>query len=274
MIKSMTGFGRARRLISPWGRVVLEIRSVNHRFFDIVLHLPEGFSHLEHRLKDEVAKRVKRGHIICRLEVNTHQLKKPVLNKQLIKEYYLALKQISQQFKLKQAIDINTLVGLPGIWSVQPQHYLSISWMKLKPLIKEALDALIKIRQQEGRALYQDLRLRSERLDKILRVVKRRSKEVIRQRLNLYNTEEEKNALLKSSDINEEIVRLSFHLKNLTRCLKNKKAVGKELDFILQEMQREANTIGAKSIDAVVSSKVIGMKDEIEKMREQVQNVE
>jgi uncharacterized protein (TIGR00255 family) len=274
MIKSMTGFGRARRFIPPWGRVSLEIRSVNHRFLDIVLHLPEGLFYLEQRIKDEIAKRIKRGHIICRLEINTTQLKKAILNKQLIKEYYLALKQISRQFKLKQDIDINTLAELPGVWSVQAQPSISLSWGKLRSLVEEALDTLIKRRQQEGRALYQDLRVRAGRLDRILKIIKQKSKRVIRQKLCLYSTEEEKNAFLKSSDINEETVRLGFHLKNLARCLKNNKAVGKELDFILQEMQREANTIGAKSIAATVSAKVIRMKDEIEKMREQVQNVE
>ena len=274
MIKSMTGFGRARRFISPWGRVGLEIRSVNHRFLDIALHLPEGSLHLEQRLKEAIAKRIKRGHIICRLEINTFQLKKPVLNKHLIKEYYLSLKKISKQLKIRQDIDINTLVGLPGVWSAQPYPSLSLNWIKLRPLIGEALDMLVKRRQQEGRALYKDLKLRAERLERILTIVKQRSRQVIKQRLSLCSGEEEKNAFLKSSDINEEVVRLSFHLTTLIRCFKNKKSVGKELDFILQEMQREANTIGAKSIDSIVSSKVISMKDEIEKMREQVQNVE
>jgi len=274
MIKSMTGFGAAKGFISPWGRVNLEIRSINHRFLDIVLHLPEGFLHLEQKLKDEIAKRIKRGHIICRLEINPLQLKKPVLNKHLIKEYYFSLKQISRQLNLKQDININTLAGLPGIWTIQSQLSLSLSWSKIKPLVKEALDILIQRRQQEGRALYQDLGARVQRLGEALKIIKRRFKKVIKQRIRSYNTEEEKNNFLRSSDINEEVVRLSFHLKNFTRCLKNKKAVGKELDFILQEMQREANTIGAKSIDAIISNRVIGMRSEIEKMREQVQNVE
>lgn len=275
MIKSMTGFGRARGFISPWGRVSLEMRSVNRRFLEIVLHLPEGFLHLEQRLKDEIGKRIRRGHIICRLEINLLQLKKPVLNKHLIKQYYLSLRQISQQLNLKDKnININTLAGLPGIWSIQSQSSLIPNWRKIKPLVKEALDRLIQRRELEGRALYQDLKARAQRLEEILRIVKARFKKVIKQRLRLYNTEEEKDGFLRSSDINEEIVRLSFHLKNFNHCLKNKKAVGKELDFILQEMQREANTIGAKSQDAVISSRVVGMKSEIEKMREQVQNVE
>ncbi len=275
MIKSMTGFGKARGFISPWGAINLEIRSTNHRFLDIILHLPEGFLHLEQRLKDEIGKKVRRGHIVCRLEVNPLKLKRPVLNKHLIKEYYLSLRQISRQLDLKdENIDINTLAGLPGIWSIQSGLSLPLSWGGIKPLIKEALDTLIKKRQQEGTAMSRDLRASAQRLDKILKIIKTRFKKVIKQRLRLYNTEEEKNSFLRSSDINEEIVRLSFHLKNFTRSLKNKKVVGKELDFILKEMQREANTIGAKSVDTVISNRIIRIKSEIEKMREQVQNVE
>ena len=275
MIRSMTGFGRIRGFIAPRGRVILEIRSVNHRFLDVVLHLPEGLLHLEQRLKDEIGKRIRRGHIICRLEVGPFQLKRPVLNKHLIKQYYLSLKQISKQLNLKENISINTLMGLSGVWSMQSQPSLSISWTRIKPLVKGALDILIQKRQREGRMLYRDLVTRAQRLDRILKIIKTRFRNVIKQRVKRYDSEEEKNGFLKSSDINEEVVRLSFHLKNFIRCLKNTKvAVGKELDFILQEMQREANTIGAKSIDAIISNRVIGMKSEIEKMREQVQNVE
>lgn len=274
MIKSMTGFGKARGFIPQWGRINVEIRSVNHRFLDIVLHLPEGCLHLEQKLKDEISKSIKRGHVICRLEVNIPQFKKPILNKHLIKEYYLALKQISKQFNLKQGLDINTLAGLPGVWSIQSQIPLSLSWVIIRSLVKEALGRLIYRRRQEGRATYNDLIVRAQRLKEILKVIKARFKKVIKQKLRLYNNGEEKNSFLRSSDINEEIVRLSFHLKSFTRCLKDTKSMGKELDFILQEMQREANTTGAKSIDAAISNKVIGMKSEIEKMREQVQNVE
>ena len=276
MIKSMTGFGKGRGYISPWGRVSVEIRSVNHRFLDIVLHLPEGLLLFEQRLREEIGKRIKRGHIICRLEINALQLKKPVLNKYLIKEYHLSLKRISRQLNLKDKdIDINTLIGLPGVLSMQPQSSLSLSWRRLKPLVNKALDRLVQRRELEGRALYRDLGIRMQRLGQMLTMVKSRFKKVTQRRLGLYNTEEEKSSFLKSSDINEEIVRLAFHLKNFTRCFRNKKTViGKELDFILQEMQRETNTIGAKSIDILISSKVIGMKSEIEKMREQVQNVE
>jgi uncharacterized protein (TIGR00255 family) len=275
MIKSMTGFGRARGFIPAWGRVSVEIRSTNRRFLDIAAHLPEVLLHLEQKLKDEIGRAIKRGHIICRIEANPLYLKKPVINKRLIKEYYLALRRISRQLKLKDInININLLAGLPGVWSVESEAPLSLSWAKIKPVVKRALTSLSQRRQQEGRALYQDLRQRARRIGELLAIIKTRSKMVIGQRLKLYKSEEEKSSFLRSADINEEIVRLSFHLKNFTRCLKNKKAMGKELDFILQEMQREANTIGGKSIDAAISGKVVRMKSEIEKMREQVQNVE
>ena len=274
MITSMTGFGKEREFIAPWGRISLEIRSLNHRFLVIVLHLPEGLLHLEQSLKEEIAKKIKRGHIVCRMEVNNLHFKTPVLNKNLIKKYYFLLRQASKELKIKQDLDINILAGLPGIWSVQSKESLSIDWTTIRPLAQKALKMLIKKRQQEGRAISEDIQLGIQRSEKLLKIVKIRIKTVIQRKLNFYKTDEEKSSFLRTADINEEIVRLSFHLKNFNRCLKNNKPIGKELDFILQEMQREANTIGAKSIDASISNRVIGIKSEIEKMREQVQNVE
>lgn len=274
MIESMTGYSRARQFISPWGRVSLEMRSVNHRFLDLILHLPEGFLHLEQKIKEEVARRVRRGHIICRLEVKVHELKSPTMNKRLISEYYFSLKKICRELKLSEDISINTLMSLPGVCSIQSQPPLSLNWPRIKPLVKAALDRLVQRRQQEGRALYRDLKARVENLAGILKKIKARFRKAIKQRLEIYNNDADKNSFLRSSDINEEIVRLSFHLKNFARCLRSKKAVGKELDFILQEMQREANTMGAKSIDTFISGRTVRIKSEIEKMREQAQNVE
>ena len=168
MIKSMTGFARARRILPPWGRVSLEIRSVNHRFLDIVLHVPDGFFYLEQKIKDEISKRIKRGHILCRIEINTAHLKKPLLNKQLIGQYYVVLRQIARKFKLEQGIDINSLAMLPGVWSVQSYPHLSLSWRRLRPLLKDALDTLVSKRQQEGRALYKDLQSSADKLARIL----------------------------------------------------------------------------------------------------------
>ncbi|MFH1577525.1 MAG: YicC/YloC family endoribonuclease [Candidatus Omnitrophota bacterium] len=274
MIKGMTGFGRARKVIPPLGKVNLEIRSVNHRYFDAVLHLPDGFMYLERKLKDEISKRIKRGHIVCRLEVNLYQFKKPGLNTRVIKEYHSLLKKVSRQFGLKQDININTLMGLPGIWNMESQSSLSVGWPKIKPLLNEALDKLIQRRRQEGKALYQDMRARAKGINAMLKAVNTRFNKVTKQRLKKYDSDIEKNSFLKSADINEEIVRLNFHLKSFLERLNDKKAVGKELDFMLQEMQRETNTIGAKSIDSFISGRIVSMKSEIERMREQVQNVE
>ena len=274
MIKSMTGFGAAKDFVSSYGRVNLEIRSNNHRFLDIVLHLPEGFLHLEQKIKAEIAKRVRRGHVVCRLEMNSFQLKKPVLNERLIKEYYYCLKRLGRQLNLSQNIDINLLAGMPGVWSMQVRQAASLGWPKIRPLVKVALDKFVQGRQQEGKALCSDLKARLRQINEILATVKIRFQKALVQGLKLRKQEDEKSSFLKSVDINEELVRLAFHLKNFERCLHGNRAAGKELDFILQEMQREANTMGAKSINARIASRVVSMKSEIEKMREQVQNVE
>ncbi len=274
MIKSMTGFGAAKGFISPCGSTNLEIRSNNHRFLDIVLHLPEGFLHLEQSIKSEIAKKMKRGHIVCRLEVNPFQLKKPLLNTHLIRDYYLSLKQISRQLNLKQQVDINTLAALPGVWTMQSRSVVALSWTKLRPLVKKAVDKIVQVRSREGRALCKDLRSRVSQAEKLLGVVKTKFKKVVEAKVKNCKTEDEKNGFLKSADITEEVVRLAFHLKNFRGCLQSSNDVGKELDFVLQEMQRESNTIGAKSIDGFISGCAVRLKSEIEKMREQVQNVE
>ena len=274
MIKSMTGFAKTSAFIAPWGRVNLEMRSVNHRFLDISLHLPEGLMHLEPRLKEEMARKIRRGHILCRFEINLYNHKKPVLNTRLITEYYRALQKLRRYLGLKQELDINTLAVLPGAWTMQSAPRFCVNWLKIRPLVRQALEQLIDKRQKEGQVLGRDLKARAGRLQESLNAVKQRFNMLIKQRLKQYTSEAEKNSFLKSSDISEEIVRLDFHLKSFTRCLKSKKSVGKELDFVLQEMQREANTVGAKSIDALISGRIVGLKSEIEKMREQVQNVE
>lgn len=276
MINSMTGFGTATSTVPTLGRVSLEIRSTNHRFLDIILHLPEGCMHWEEGLRNLISKRIKRGHVICKLEVVNLPAKNFVLNKHLLKKYYLSLTQISRQLHLKQGVSLDALMELPGIWITNSTSSLRTYWPMIKGLAEKALDRLMQKRQKEGRAIYSDLEAKLLRLNEAIKTIRVRFKKVITQRLSLFNTDEEKNSFLKSSDINEELVRLSFHLKNLTSQLRSKseRAVGKELDFILQEMQRETNTIGAKSIDALISGKVVGIKSDIEKMREQIQNIE
>jgi uncharacterized protein (TIGR00255 family) len=140
--------------------------------------------------------------------------------------------------------------------------------------LERALDDLVKTRKNEGQALHKYLKKRAEALSINLQAVKLRFKEAIKAKLSILITDEERSSFLKESDINEELERLTFHIGNFKNKLTQSGPVGKELDFIAQEMQREANTLAAKSFDVGVSGKVVEMKSQIEKIREQVQNIE
>jgi uncharacterized protein (TIGR00255 family) len=197
------------------------------------------------------------------------------INKPLIKNYLADLARIKEQFKIKDEITLDTLIHLPGVLSLMPSPASGgLVWPALKTLISSAVEALDKTRQKEGLALYRYLKNRAQGLVQDLNNVHSRFKKVIMDKLSSIDTDEERAAFLKDTDITEEIERLSFHSRNLLKKLRQNGSIGKELDFIAQEMQREANTMAAKSCDGMVSSRVIKIKSQIEKIREQLQNVE
>ena len=274
MIKGMTGFGAATGNVKPWGRLTLEIRSINHRFLDIVLHLPGGFSRLEDELKQEITKRLVRGRVTCTLNINGGATQKASLNKALLRRYFLELQKVKRELRLREEININNLMHLPGVWTVEEVQAGNESAAAIKLLLKKALDELVRCRQKEGQQMHRDLIGRLRRTREILSQIHARYAQVLRHRVAQIASPEEQNAFLKDADITEELVRLRFHLKSAMARLNSSGAVGKELDFIAQEMQREINTVGAKSIDAAVSGKVVQIKSEIEKIREQLQNIE
>jgi len=271
----MTGFGNSEANIPGLGKASFEIRSVNHRFLDVVCHLPEGFSYLEEKIKKEIAKKIKRGRVVCLLNIITKPRERFLINKQLLKEYYSSLSSLRRQLNIKQPLQLDTLIHLPGVLSIEEgRNHNHKTWRKLKTLINVVLADLVTTRVKEGQALYLDLKQRNEELKNNLEVIKKRFKRVIKEKVSKIPTAEEKASFIKSSDITEEIIRINYHVNNFKKKLKKSGLIGKELDFIAQELSREANTMGAKSIDAIISSSVVAMKSQIEKIREQLQNVE
>lgn len=274
MIQSMTGFGSRERVMGAWGKICVELRSANHKFLDTVFHLPEGFLSLEEKIKKEIETRIKRGRLTCvitRLGTKTTYV---FINKALLKTYVLRLKNIKEEFQIQDEISLDGLIHLPGVLSLEERVSKLNLWPQLKILVKSALDDLIKMRKKEGSAIFRFLKNRLDLLLADLKVIKLRFKKAIKKRLSKINTDEERVSFLKETDITEEIERLAFHIRNFKNKLYKNGAMGKELDFIAQEMQREANTLGAKSFDAIISGRVIEIKSQIEKMREQVQNIE
>ncbi|MFA4984547.1 MAG: YicC/YloC family endoribonuclease [Candidatus Omnitrophota bacterium] len=275
MIKSMTGFGRREARVEPFGKIQVELRSINHKFLDIVLHLPEGFLSLEERVKKEIESRVKRGRITCVVSISGARANSVVINKKLLGNYLLALAEIKKKFRLKNNISLESLIQLPGVLGLEesPLSYEKI-WPHLRVLLAASLDNMSAMRRREGAALYRHLKNRATTVSGYLDSIRAHFKKAVKRRLERLPSDEERSSFLRDSDIAEEIERLAFHVSSFKSKIAKNGSIGKELDFISQEMQREANTMGAKSCDKIISQKAVQIKSQVEKIREQLQNVE
>jgi len=275
MIKSMTGFGSSAAIVAPFGKISVEIRSTNHKFLETVVHLPEGFLALEERIKKEVETKVSRGRTVCTVNIIGTEGSGVFVNKDLLAKYISALQFIKGRFSLRGHISLDAIIHLPGVLSLAENAVSKDkAWPRLKILINRALTDLMHTRCREGAALGRYLQKRTRTLTQDLDTIKARFDMAVKKKLATLFTDEERSSFLKNSDITEEIERLTFHISNLKRKLSRNGPMGKELDFIAQEMQREANTIGAKSCSSGISAKVVEIKSKIEKIREQVQNIE
>ena len=275
MINSMTGFGSSEAEVSSIGRINVELRCTNHKFSESVFHLPEGLLSLEDKLKKEIEGKIKRGRIYCAINIKGQLAQGIFVNRKLLKNYLHELNSLKREFKINDGLNLDLLIRLPGILSLKEDKPIGAHiWEKLKPIFLQALTSLLIARQKEGRALVALLKKRSARLKKDLVFIKRRFVVAVNNRLKKIQAEEERLAFLKGTDVTEETDRLYFHINNFQHKIALGGAVGKELDFITQEMQREANTLAAKSFDLIISGRAVEMKSQIEKIREQVQNIE
>ena len=273
--QSMTGFGTATGSLARFGTASVDLRSSNHKYLEIVLHLPNGFMVLEDYLKKEVEKIISRGRITLVVNVGINPFQKVSVNKGLFKDYYRSIKDVQNEFHINGEIGIANLLNLQGVLSLCEDKADARKYLpELKKIFQPALDGLLKSRKKEGQALRVYLKNHGRKLKEGLVAVTKRFNHVVAEKVKVLKTEDEKSCFLKNSDIGEELERLEYHIRNFIHKLDTGGILGKELDFIAQEMQRETNTIGAKSCDAVVSGHVIQLKSEVERIREQVQNVE
>ncbi|MFC1704191.1 YicC/YloC family endoribonuclease [Candidatus Omnitrophota bacterium] len=271
-MRSMTGFGQASMQVAQ-GKINVEIRSLNHRFFDAVLHLPNGFNQFDDKIRKELQKRISRGRINLSISYIPSKSQKVVLNKALAQNYIKTLRQLNKKLRLKDDIGLSHLLALQGVLTLSENNSQVQLWPALKRVINAALVKLIRMRDAEGKSVERDIAKHLARLGQSLQLLAKESKNVIKRKSkNL--PPDDCSMFLKSTDINEEIARLGFHVKNFNTKQAKDHAQGKELDFITQEMQREVNTIGAKLPDSKISYFVVTMKSLVEKMREQLQNVE
>ncbi len=271
----MTGFGSREADIDSVGKIHVEMRCTNHKFVETVFHLPEGMLFLEDKLKKEIESRVRRGRVFCAINIKGREAQGVFVNRKLLKKYIQELNSIKKEFKIKDGLTVDSLIRLPGILLLKENKPGGMYvWEHIRPLVRQTISQLLKTRQKEGGALGRLLMKRSGLLKNDLALIKRRFCSAVKMRLRKIKSEEERSAFLRGADIAEEIDRLTFHIANFQQKIAKGGTVGKELDFITQEMQREANTLAAKSFDLLISGRAVQMKSQIEKIREQVQNIE
>ena len=291
MIKSMTGFGQARGGRPPFNWSI-EIRSWNHRFFECSTRLPSLLNGLEEKVRDVVHRRIKRGKISVSVSLRNGSDSGPlVLDEKKIDFYLRAIRNIQRKYHLKDSINMNTLLSIPGLFTTNPREELTDAhWRELSLLLDQAAGRLVQTEIKEGAALARDLKKRISFIEKSLAHVEAVRKRMLKERLerlqarvaelveanavNPKRLEEEIILFIERSDITEELVRAQHHLSAFGKALEETSEVGKKLDFIAQEILREVNTIVSKSQDAVIADHVVGIKSELEKIREQIQNVE
>ena len=293
MIKSMTGFGRSE-VVTDERKITIELKSVNHRYLDLSIKMPKKLSFLEGSIRNLMKTYIQRGKVDVYITYEDYTINNGTLkyNKELAAEYIACLKQIQQDFDLDYDIKVSTLSRYPDILTMEEQSVDEEElWSILEPPVREACEKFIQSRTQEGHNLEKDLLEKLDGLDKKVTRIEERSPEVV----NAYRTklEAKVSELLEDTQIDdnriaaevilfsdkicndEETVRLHSHVKNMKKMLTTEtEGIGRKLDFMAQEMNREANTILSKSSDMEISDIAIDLKTEIEKIREQIQNIE
>lgn len=293
MIKSMTGFGRAE-VVTNERKITIELKSVNHRYLDLNIKMPKKLSFLEGAIRNLMKTYIQRGKVDVYITYEDYTMNHGALkyNKELACEYLTYLKQMQEDFGLDYDVKVSTLSRYPDVFSMEEQSVDEKAlWGFMEGPLREACEKFVQTRTLEGRNLEKDLLEKLESLEAKVVCVEERAPEVV----NAYRAKLEAKVaeLLEDTQIDdnriaaevilfsdkicndEETVRLRSHIKNMKKMLTTEKeGIGRKLDFMAQEMNREANTILSKSNDLETSNIAIDLKTEIEKIREQIQNVE
>jgi len=287
MIQSMTGFGKTILEIKN-KTITVEIRSLNSKQLDVSARLPVLYKEKELELRNIIRQSLERGKIDVSISIDTIEKEKiPSINQAVVKNYYEQLKQISGELAIDQILPV--IMRLPDTLKIEKQELDEKEWEQVKTGVKEAIHELISFRKQEGKALQKDIHHRVTQISKLLDNIEPYEKErigKIKTRIN-HNLseflatesidqnrfEQEMIYYLEKFDITEEKVRLLNHCDYFLQTLKLKLPAGKKLGFIAQEMGREINTLGSKANDSDIQKLVVQMKDELEKIKEQLLNV-
>ena len=291
MIKSMTGYGRAK-LSKDDREYQIEIKSVNHRYLDISVRIPKQLSYLEETIKKEIAKKVKRGKIdvFVTFENNSLEGKEIKINTELAKAYIDELKKLAEKENILSDIQVTEISKYPDVLNIQSSQDDEKITEEVLETITIATDNLVQMRETEGNKISEDLLKRLNIINKKVEEIAKLSTGLIEE--YVVKLEERINEILKNQEIDktrlaqevviyadkcsieEEVTRLNSHISQFKNLLNSNEAIGKKLDFIIQEMNRETNTIGSKANNLEITNGVIDIKTEIENIREQVQNKE
>lgn len=293
-MKSMTGYGRGEQIQEGY-KIVTEVSTVNRKQAEINVYLPRELEPLDARARTEVNRVIARGRVTVRVTLHLTEsalVSHAQVNTTLAKAYARELRKLAGELKIASDLTLEVLVRAPGVFQADSaladaDHF----WPGVEVSLKKALNACVAMRAREGAHLEKDLKSRIAGMRKAVVKIKKeapgiveRYREQLRERIKtagLPLPPEEDERLLKEivyfadrSDITEELTRLASHFKQFDECAKAQEPVGRTLDFLAQEMNREVNTIGSKANDSVVAREVVLLKTELEKFREQVQNVE
>ena len=294
MIRSMTGFGKGREIYGH-GKIEVEIKTLNYKNLNLTCNPVNDFFLLEQKMQKIVGEKIFRGKVFIKVtkEIKGNETtgQKLIINETVAKRYLRKIKGLQKQLNIKGNIEIKDLVSYPGVMEIIKEKKEETAWPYIQKAAIKALNNLVLYRKAEGSKLAKDFKKRLINIEKYLKGIKKYSKQSINNhrkkliqatkempisgKIDKMKLGEEVALFARNCDVTEEIVRLEGHVSAYRQTInKAKKDAGKKLDFIAQEMQRETNTIGAKSSDFRVSEAVIEIKSEIEKIREQIRNIE
>lgn len=292
MIKSMTGFGRARKVIN--GReITVEIRAVNHRYYEFSSRIPRGLAFVEERLKSLLQGKISRGKVEISVTIQNITAASEVItaNKEVMNGYVSALREIKDEFDLVDDLSLSAVMRLPDAFMVVKADIDEEQlWSDLRTVVESALENFLKMRETEGERMRADILSRLETIEGNVKFIEERSPIIVESYRNrlydrmkevLGNTGIDENRILleagifsEKTAVDEETVRLRSHIAQFREMLESSEPIGRKLDFLVQEMNRETNTIGSKIQDIEVTRIIVDQKSEIEKIREQIQNIE
>lgn len=292
MVKSMTGFGRGHNIINSRS-ITVEIRAVNHRFYEFSARVPRSMGFLEEKLKTMLNGRINRGKVevsvlVCATEGSDEQI---TVNREIVGKYVEALRAVGEEFKLTDNLSVSDVLRIPDAFTViKEEQDEDEIWADVQTVAQEALDKFISMRETEGERLKADIMSRLDTIENWVGIVEQRSPIIVeeyRKRLFDRMTDvlsgsavDENRILLEAgifsekTAVDEETVRLRSHIEQFRTLLNGGEPVGRKLDFLVQEMNRETNTIGSKVQNIEVTRIIVDQKSEIEKIREQIQNLE